>query len=720
MIIKNASPEFLNLGTDDQSARKLYPSTIDVPSHCPKLWFLGKKGTTKPNLTLPEQLSKLYGNETFNVSGKYYNHATLLLTLFATEGNTCMTQRVVPDDAGAKANCAIYIDVLPTTLPNYLRSSTGALIPDAATNGYKIDPNTPTVAGYKIKFIKDYVTGDVTDQTLGLLVPKQGTMSDGGTKSTMYPFLEILASEQGEAYNNNGFYFTNFYKGDFDTKIVSKTKTLPYGFSLVTRESASVSPTIERTLFGETYSTVVLKDKVVHPTTNARLDLPYLFKTRWFNETDNLKELKYNEYDGMYLYKANLELILKNILVNEKAYVSSDVTTYSDGGMSSTLSWYDFTTSDQTAILDEIYLLNIFTCKSTANVRYQTVAISDDVATLTGNQSEVSFSSTTPVYLSGGSDGTISDDMFEKLVQAKLAEYADQDALVQDTAINVESVIYDSGFSVETKKAFANVLSIRKDVNVALTTHEARLGAKSYTLSESRDIASALKTRLSMAPESSYFGTQTCRAIIVGGAYHLRVDSREDLSPQLFEIAIKSARMMGASNGNWKAVYLFDKAPNSLLEFGTDPKPEYIPMSIKPTLWSDGLVWSQPYDRTQYHFPAIQTIYDDDTSVLNSWWVICALPTVNKVAEQCWRDYTGSTALTDGQFIEEIETYCKAKLKPERFANMFELIPSCVIDDDDKLRGYSWHLNIKLYANNMKSKMVYNTTVYRMSDLENS
>ena len=84
MIIKNASPEFLNLGTDDQSARKLYPSTIDVPSHCPKLWFLGKKGTTKPNLTLPEQLSKLYGNETFNVSGKYYNHATLLLTFLYT------------------------------------------------------------------------------------------------------------------------------------------------------------------------------------------------------------------------------------------------------------------------------------------------------------------------------------------------------------------------------------------------------------------------------------------------------------------------------------------------------------------------------------------------------------------------------------------------------------------------------------------------------------
>ena len=45
------------------------------------------------------------------------------------------------------------------------------------------------------------------------------------------------------------------------------------------------------------------------------------------------------------------------------------------------------------------------------------------------------------------------------------------------------------------------------------------------------------------------------------------------------------------------------------------------------------------------------------------------------------------------------------------------VIPDVYIDEYDALRGYSWHLTNKMYANNSKTVMTYTTEVYRASDL---
>lgn len=326
------------------------------------------------------------------------------------------------------------------------------------------------------------------------------------------------------------------------------------------------------------------------------------------------------------------------------------------------------------------------------------------------------LSTNTPVFLSGGSDGTLSNEMFETLVRKEMAKYLDPDSDVQDTAINVESIIYDTGYDMVTKKELFNFIALRKDTVVILSTHSDSLGEKYLGLADTRARGVALRSRANLAPESEYHGTGVARALIMMSNGNLRDGTTANFIPSSFELGIKAAKMMGAGNGKWKREELFDNAPGNILNYLINIQPEFIPAGIKPTLWNDGLVWAQPYDRVQYHFPQLQTVYDNDTSVLNSFFNVMALATLNKIGADAWRQFTGTTSLTENVFKDTVEAYVNGRLK-DLFAGIITVIPEVVISEYDSLRGYSWSLVNKMYANNAKTVMVYHTEVYRASDL---
>lgn len=795
-LFKNASPEVILLGTDDQSTRVLKPEPDLVPQHLPISYIFAKKGPGTRAVLGGAKMPSMYGSETFDTNDKWHNHATRFLVNVAGTGNTCMVHRLIPDDAGVRSNLALYIDVMPTQVPNYVRNSFGNYVVDANTGDYKVDAGTPTIAGYKIKFIKEF--NPDTDNDLGMLITKAGTMSraaanddvkisftgdisgtftvgvtvtgdtsgatgvvesstfDGtntnvimntvvgtfetsetvavsGTsttetinaidtnltdvvQSTMYPVLELKAKYHGEFYNNIGISINSLYNDNADENVMSGTKSMAYNLSLVERTDKNSSAQILRSLFGEPSVQFSLKDKAINPNTSARMDIEEIFAKNWFNETDPLKILKYNDYQGLHVYRNFFGPVLKMFMDTEKAHVSSVSTTWDDGLEASSLSWYDFSTDDQTLLDEETYLINMFSCKSTKNVNYFTVIPSDDTATVGANQKEVSMGSDTSIFLDGGADGSLTNGEYEKLVVREMQHYADSDSEYMDLAINVESMLYDSGFTLDTKKELTNFIGLRKDTNIALSTHDAELGEKDLPLSEARAVAVAIKTRLKLAPESEYFGTGVMRAVILAGTGALRDGSTSDRIPLTFELAVNSAKMMGAGNGNWKRNELFDKAPGNVIKQLVDLTPAFIPAGTKPTLWADGLVWAQPYDRIQYHIPGLQTVYDNDTSVLNSYFVTSACCTLSKIGAETWRNFTGSTDLTNAQFVDAVTEYVNGRLK-DRFAGMFIVIPEVVITEEDELRGYSWRLVNKIYASNMKTKMVYSTVAYRSSDL---
>ena len=865
----NAAPRFISRGTEDKSTRTVLPDAIPLPYHMPLCYIQAAKGPTTREVLSSARLPALYGSETFDKTKKYYNHQTQLLEIVAGTGNTCMVQRLVPDDAKT-SNATLYLDVLKTKGPEYARNSQGDYVyeddgvtfkkkgttsttteekfvfqgteaQDAtndievaylilttntaylgevtnqeglhltpskvvrtdvdpvandvkANDAVKANDDAPAFKTKLDKAVDDIVTGAATSGTsvdvkdanalnnlkstdtnmittislsqalstvkylvaklnklfttkktvtvtkvtpnmvdiysikwiveydenhsgkLGLKETKQGYQEDSSTheKSTMYPILELLAANPGEAYDNVGMKFISPDTDKLDTRVVTELKTLPYGLSLVTRLSKKDSPTIFRSLYGENDVDFVFKDLAINPTTEAAMDFNTIFAENWFNTDDRTKPLVYNDYKGAKLYTNNLDTLLKRFLELEKPYISTELKTWDDGFTATTLSWFDFTTAEPAELDEEYGLINPFTARSTANKRYFSLRLSD--AELVGTPvraAEVNMSSSTPFFLNGGSDGTLSNENYERGIIKKMAEYLDPNSEVQDLAINCESSIYDTGFSLDTKKELTSFIGLRKDTMLVLSTH---VHGKEFSITDHRAIGVALKTRLNLVPESEYYGTPVCRGLVVMGDGRMSDGSVKYRVAGTLEVAYKSARMMGAGSGKWNDTYLFDKAPNNILSMLVDYHPSFIPEGIKPTLWEDGLVWAQPFDRSSYHFPAMQTVYKDDTSVLNSYFTAMAITVMTKIAAESWRNFTGSQALTDGQFIDAVTAFLDAKTTGV-FANLFTIIWVVEITGKDEQRGYSYRLRGQIYANNMKTVCVFNPEAYRMSDL---
>lgn len=910
-LIKNGSPQFISLGADDQSKGKVTPSPEPIPQHCPLFYIFAKKGPTDRLLLSASKFTSIYGSETFDINDKFYNHQTRFLQAVGGQANTCMVQRLVPDDAGVNSNATVYADILETDIPNYIRDSYGSYVLDPDTNKYKVDAQQPTIKGHKIKFIREV---NPTNFTAGSLKPKQGTMGvtityvpeikdaydlivknivnkikvgddvplydtiatqdgkmffnikssnrnavgldtntlkwkakvPGTTKisieltklptlegeglqtskvefdltvsaqdtkptpkltvdgiksiltkeektmtliiggedvdtktvtvrvadpsiatvtgnkitaiangityvtvnvpatlthegvsyvftlqskvipldpvkethtSTMYPLFELKAKYPGEYYNNIGFALTSLFNDEADSKIITKTKSLPYKLAIYTRTSSLSSPVVLRSLYGDPSVQFSFKEKAVNPNTEARFDFETIVKDQWFNETDELKTMRYNEFESFYFYRNYYEDVLKAIMKNEKSYIQDEETEWNDGNFASSMSWFDFTTDDEKALDDETYLINIFAAKSTKSVNYFTLVKSDLRSALNQYQREVTLASDTPVFLDGGSDGTISNEKFEAKVVEKMAEYVDPDSEVQDLAINVESIFYDSGFTLPTKKELVNFITLRKDTVIVLSTHDDSLGEKDLGLSDARAVGDALKTRYQLAPESDYYGTPVCRGIVFIGTGKLRDGTTSNRIPFTYELALKAAKMMGAGSGKWDTTEVFDNYPGNALNYLIEPSPAFIPAGIKPTLWNNGLVWVQPYDRTSYHIPALQTIYDNDTSALNNFFTVMCIAQLVKSGDRVWRKFTGTATMSDSQFIEAVTSYAMNDLNG-RFGGLLTVNVEVEITEEDEQRGYSWRLYHNVYSPTLRSVLVHSSRVYRMSDLE--
>lgn len=722
-LIKNASPQVINLGAEDKSTRVITPETLPLPQHLPLFMIFAKKGATTREVVDAQQALQLYGDETFEINDKYFNHATRFCSTALGLPNTCMVKRIVPSDAGARSNITLFIDILEAPVPNYLRNSDGSLVADVNTNDYKVDPLQPTISGYKVKFITE-VYG--VEKDFGSITSKEGVqtieiISADGTKTTrtskMYPIFQATAKNQGKWYDNIGFTINSLTGDNLDSSLASKLKNMLFGISLYTRTDENSSPEPFSSLYGETSVQCTFTDKLINPSTDARIDFDYIFKNNFFNEKDSLKSLKYWDYEGIYFYAKNYEEVMKKLISKEKNFVTTTERVWEDGEESSTFGWYDFSTANPDKIEKEEYgMLNPFTAKTSKNIKYFTIAIADENPTLAKNQKEVNVSENTPIFLSGGSDGTLSNEEFEKGVVAEMKKYNDSDSQYQDLAINVESVFYDSGFTLETKKELIKFITLRKDTSIALCTHDDSIGTKNIPLSERRAIALALGNRLKLAPESSYYGTGVCRGIVIPMTGKLR-DGTENWIPLTYWLLVKAGKMMGKSNGIWDAQLQFSNYPNNVIDNLTDIQPEFIPAGIKPTLWDEGLTWAQPFDRSSFHVPAIQTVYENDTSVLNGYFPMMALCTASKVADKVWRECTGTANMTDAEFLEFCTNKFLNKLEGI-FGGVVKAIPFVEIDEKDKNRGYSWHASIKLYGNVMKTVMVYQTQMFRASDLD--
>jgi hypothetical protein len=687
--IVNAAPMVVEYGTQDLSTRQPPRVPEAIPQHLPKFYLFTQKGPKAPQLCSGAERDRLFGSASFDYRGKFSNHQTVFANLANAQGNACMIQRLFPTDMGPKSNIIAWLDVLPTTVDLYRRNSDGSIYLDALNQPEVIG----TTTGHKVKWVFTNRT-TVADQTtqFGLATISAGDQIDvtAGVQSQRYPMFELEVSSEGEWGNNSGLRLwapTVKTVSAMPNKMMVAEKAYPYYISVVERADAQSSAAVVPTLFGEQRLMVTLKENVIDPLTDRSMNLNEVFLNSYQNLTDARYPKLFGNFGKLHIYQANLELLLGQFHAAEVAHI--------DGF------------SDFTANTADKHLFNIVSGVSSQNVKYHSFTFIDDT-------SSTRLSEVTNVYAKGGSDGTMNNTVHAALTSAEALRYLNPNDELMDLAYHVESIVYDSGFPLQTKKDLCSIMAVRKDTFVAVGTHTA--GERALTQSEEQSVAIALRTHMQMYPESDYFGTPVSRGMIMGCSGVLRNSQYTDRLPMTGEILIKSAKYMGAADGRWKNGFHFDGAPGSVIDNFTDINITWVSASVRNRFWDVGLNWVLTYDRSSYFFPALKTVYDNDTSVLNSYFTAMACAQLNKVANSVWRQFSGVSHLTNTQLASRVNDAVTARVQG-KFDGRFVIQPDALFTDMDEVRGFSWTLPIKLYAPSMKTVMTTYVQAYRISDL---
>lgn len=689
--IINAAPMVIQYGTQDLSTRQLPREPEAIPQHLPKFYLYAQKGPTTPQLVVGAERDRMYGTDTFDLRSKYANHATVFANLVNAEGNACMLERIIPEDAGPNANIALWLDVLPTKVDLYERNPSDGSIKLNALGNPIVIGNTD---GYKVKWVTTYYDSkdDLNDKFGKLTVsPGDQVDADTGTQSERYPILEVKAASIGDYGNLCGFRMwapTLKTTLSIPTKMMAKERAYPFYVSMLRKPDASSTAKVVETIFAEQATMFTFKQGVIDPSTDKQLYIGNVFIDSYRNTKDLRYPPVYGDFSDLIVYQGNIDYLLEKFHTAEIPFIDS---------------WSDFNSSP-----DDKYLFNFFSGLSTNGVEYHSFQFVDDATS-------VRVSEYSNLMAKGGSDGTMNDELFAHLVGNRLTEYLDPNSELQEPAINVESIFYDSGFPLETKYKIASFVALRKDTFTVLSTHDVNDRIK--TASEEHSIAIALRTRLQMYPESEYFGTPVMRGMIIGRSARLRNSQYTKHLPLSAEIAIKSARYMGAGQGRWKNGFHFDGAPGHVVDYMYDINITWVPASVRNRNWDVGLNWVQAYDRRSFFFPALKTVYSDDTSVLNSYFTAMAICELNKVAQAAWREFSGVSHLTNAQLAERVNAFIVRRTNG-RFDERFKIVPDTFFTDMDVLRGYSWTLKVNIYSPNMFSVMSSIIVARRISDFQ--
>jgi hypothetical protein len=684
--IVNAAPMVIDLGVQDLSTRQLPREPDAIPQHCPKFWLFTQKGPSNPQLLVGNNRDMVYGTDSFDLRGKFANHSTVFANLVNAEGNACMYQRVIPADAGPEANLTLWLDVLPCQINDFDRNVDGSIKLDMLGAPIVIGQ----INGFKLKYV---VTHSNNLNNFGQQVVGVGDQVDPITltQSQRYPILELKSSYQGEYYNNVGIRLsapTIKTTSAMPQRMMDNNKAYPFFLSVIKKATNNLSTVkVTPTIFGEQKVMFTLKQNVIDPVTDQQIYLGDRFPSAYRNIDDLRYPLEYGDIGGVVIYNGYIEALLTQLHNAEIPYIDS---------------FSDFTSDPA-----DKFLYNILTGESSQGVPYHTVIFVDAV-------NSVAITENTNIFLAGSSDGTIDDATHAALVEADVVRYLDPNDELMDLAVNVESIIYDTGFPISTKKALISFISQRKDTFVVLSTHD--VNDNVLTASQEFALAISLRSRLQFYPESDYFGTPVMRGMVLGRCGKLRNSQFTKYLPLSAEVAIKSARYMGASNGRWKSGYHFDGAPGSIIDNMYGINVTWVPSAVRNRNWDVGLNFVLNYDRRSLFFPALKTVYADDTSVLNSYFTAMAICYLNKAAHAAWREFSGVANLTNAQLVNRVNEFIYARTK-DRFDNRFVIVPDATITELDEIRGFSWTLPIRIYSPSMKTVMTTSVQAFRMTDL---
>lgn len=718
MNIINAAPKAYLLGTEDISGGQLVVEPELLPTHLPHVYLFAEKGNTLPQLVVGDSAIRYFGSRTFNLRDKFATHQNLLYNACTKYGNSMLVQRVIPADAPPPAGFALWLDLsAEDEVAQYERNADGSIKKDGTTGlaipllstgtpvklpgyiGRIVVTALPRInaAGVIITpaMIATYNGGDTSvdikavSNLMGSLSPVTGAITNtDSVVSTRYPLMEYEVSHVGSYGDNYGIRFwpsTAKSSTPPDLRAVSDNTAFIYNMQIVRRPDAISTPVIERTLDSEMSVPFMFKPGALNHATDQELYINLRAITPWQNLESVTGIPLHGPFGRNHTYQTNIETVSGLIAVREN----------------------DINSSVSDAPADRL-LINWMTAENLDGNAYYSYQLQGP------SQGGYLLNGASTIYATGGGDGTMSFTTFDALVKTQLEGYGDLEAPLLDMAQYPVSVLYDTGFTLPTKKKMFVPMGRRKDINVIISTQAGNEDPN--TESEDSSIGIVLQTEARLYPESETYGTGTCRAMIVGHSGYLLGSQWSANTPITVYIAERFAEYMGSGTGIWNSKKKPDKSPNNQITGFREVNNRYKKDDARIKDWTNGLVWAQHVDRRTLFIPAYQTVYADDTSTLNNIFTSFIIGDLEKICFRTWAQLTGDNSLTEEQYIARSNELILDAVR-NKYDERAVIIPETYISGGDAARGYSFSCKINMYTNTMKTVGSFTIVARRRTEL---
>ena len=664
MRLKNSTPRAIFTGFKEGLTTDPVTAPEITPIHLPYVFIQGGRGKEDTLLLTGDALSTVYGEDMLNYRSKYASPATLIARQAASTGSAIFTKRLVAPDATA-ARIRIGVEIVADKLVVYQRNADGSFKKDTAGN--KIPDGDKTVDGLKLRWVVNHDKDAETPNVFGKdeVVIGQLTATDG-TQSNYYPILDGLVSWRGADGDNIGVRLeapTALSSNPTRTDIIERIGAFLYRIQFVERKSSRTAPTIIRTISGMEQETFALQEGVIQPDDETDLSFGKVVVDAYeYNETGNTPI--FAPMDQMHLYQKNIDEIVKKLYESESK-VNNDLLTdveFVEGQM------------------------NIFTGVDYNGIPYQTIEVLD------ADQGGAIFDGTSTFYAIDGSDGVVSWDTFDALAKQQFESFGNMGEDLEDMAFYPFSIVYDIGYKVDTKKAMANVLSLRPDVMIIASTHTWK--GVELNVDEESSMGAMLRNYYRLHPESVLYNTPACRAaVFMQYGESIEAPSLGKV-PLTLEVANKLATYMGASDGVIRGTRI-DNNPGNVVTTMRKINKTYRNATVRDRDWENGLNYVQTYNRNSNFFPAWGTIYNNDRSVWRSLINVIIGCDLTRVCYRLWAETTGTTGMDESLFL---------KLMGERFLEYttgryndhVTVKGRFYLDKEDGYNGFSYHGDISL------------------------
>lgn len=663
MSIQQATPRAYIQGFDDQSIRALLVEPVQIPQHLP-LWFiLAERGPADPQFAIGDDLNYLYGSNSFNTRKEYFQHSTMGLVQANSNANLSMVQRLIPADA-KKSTVVFWVEVILSDLVQYQRNADGSFV---VNQGAKVPTGDADVEGYKLRWFTEALPEGTN---LNGLAPKVGpTAGKGGTDSTCYPVAAYQVTHHGKYGDNVGIslWSPNQYTVDAPNEsALAFNEAMPYRIKFWEREDVKSSPGVEKTIAAEHSVEFMFKEGAV----DKRIDADLFYTDRvpsMYRSVDATTGMRptFGPMDDQHIYFDRIDELLGLLYAKENA-------------------------ADPLILAKE--MINFLSGVDQDGVAYKTIEVLGAV------DGGISMTESSCHYATGGSDGTLGFDSLDSLVAARMSSFEETDAPLTNDAKYPFSTIWDTGFTLDTKKKLLRAIGLRPDVWVALATQAAN--EEPNSASDDSSIAISLRSAARMYPESMIHGTPTCRAVVTMRDGALSGSNYSKRLPLNMALLIKMCKYAGAGDGRMKPELAFDTAPANQITEMKDLQYTFLPDIVRDNDWKAGAIWPEDYDHRIAYFPQFQTVYDNDTSIFNSLLNMHICVDVTKICMWTHRNTTGNSKRTRAQNVDHVNGLIADRVA-DRYDGRVDITPNTYYTAADDARNYSYTTEVDVAGNGM-------------------